>query len=362
MNNKRVKLVLTIAGSVFALVAIVTIFLNYNYRKGIKCLKNADYYNAVEHLKISLGKNRKDFLNTALDSLHNEEIEKNATLFHDTISLIDEYESISEYIYHGMDDDGLTDEEQSAYKIKEKPHLEKIKTTVFKNLESLGVLDDDTFKNTDNYYPEKLDIEFMEKFVELFSFDDLIHSMDSLLPLYFSGDYDEVIQLVAKKFYDSYSEKFISTSVFNLNSEGFYTDNPEAEPLPTSKRNTVYGRFNDASDGNRVYSSKQSFTDSTEVYYYGDFAVTEEITHGYSKGSYGWYGGTFVDEPAHYTTSTSHNVYYKGYRVKSADSTSLPQFQFYISEDGSKFYEYYKSSLDDDYYVEEISIMSSTSE
>lgn len=119
---------------------------------------------------------------------------------------------------------------------------------------------------------------------------------------------------------------------YSENCEGYYTEHPDAEPQSSSTEKTVTGKFNNESDGNSVYSKSKKFNDTSTVQYYGDFAIVKSIIHGYSQGRYEWVNGVFYDEPAHYTTSTSFLLYYKGEYIDLCSSFNLPDLYLIKTE------------------------------
>lgn len=94
---------------------------------------------------------------------------------------------------------------------------------------------------------------------------------------------------------------------------GFYAQHPEAQPQTTTT--TQSGKFNNAEDGNSIYSSSRS----TEhyAYYFGDFAIEYVDGYRYDSGRYEWSNGKFYDEPASWKSYTEHNLFYKGKEISS---------------------------------------------
>ncbi|MBR4726560.1 MAG: hypothetical protein IK080_01590 [Clostridia bacterium] len=225
--------------------------------------------------------------------------------------------------------------------------------------EKLG-LKESSFKYTDNIYSE-ITADFMNEYVQKYSFDKLIYGLSMLEDYltfsfksehtYSFSDIEAKYFVINNDFYNEYKDRFTDTSKYTLNSKGYYTENPNAIPQPSSEQKEVSGKFNNASDGNSVYSRTESFTDTTKVYYYGDFAISETTTHGYDEGTYGWYGGEFIDKPAHFTTNTYYTLYYKGTKTSiDIDSTELPKLNLYLPEDKEWLYIIYESTkYSDDY-------------
>lgn len=223
---------------------------------------------------------------------------------------------------------------------------EEIKNQLAKCAKKLS-LDESYFEYTDNIYSE-ITVDFMDKYVQRYSFDDLIYGLTELkddfgrLPY---TDTDAKFFVVNDDFYNHFKDKFTDSSMYKLNSEGFYTENPDAPPQSWSKQNEVSGKFNNAADGNSVYSQTRTFTDTGRVFYYGDFAIEETMTHGYNKGQYGWRNGEFYDEPAHFTTKTFYTLYFKGRATSiDVDSSKLPKIKIYTSEDEESIYVIYESN------------------
>lgn len=115
------------------------------------------------------------------------------------------------------------------------------------------------------------------------------------------------------------------TSSFDINmkgKDGYYTQNPEANPQPFVKK--VSGDFNDADNGNEVYSSTRQNVGTVE--YYGDFAVLTVKGSAYKSGFYGWRNGEFIDNSPSWESFSYCELYYKGdkwYHLDSEDCVDL---------------------------------------
>ena len=97
---------------------------------------------------------------------------------------------------------------------------------------------------------------------------------------------------------------------------GYYTENPNAEPL--SFEETHSGRFYDRDGTNGRDESK---TDTGVVTYYGDYAILSVTRYVYQKGQYGWRNGIFYDELPSWECRRYCELYYKGEFIQEADST-----------------------------------------
>ncbi|MBE6967946.1 MAG: hypothetical protein E7444_05875 [Ruminococcaceae bacterium] len=95
------------------------------------------------------------------------------------------------------------------------------------------------------------------------------------------------------------------------NSEGYYTEHPDAEPQPFQVSHD--GKFYNSS-GENVHT--QTRTDRGIVEYYGDYAILSATRYNYDEGRYEWSGGKFYDELPSWTTETYFELYYKGTRYK----------------------------------------------
>lgn len=94
---------------------------------------------------------------------------------------------------------------------------------------------------------------------------------------------------------------------------GYYIINPSAQPQSGTKSKT--GKFNNAADGNSIYSSSRD--DVYKARYYGDFAIEHIDGYHYNEGIYKWVGGKFYDVPARWDSYSEDNIYFKGSKLES---------------------------------------------
>lgn len=99
--------------------------------------------------------------------------------------------------------------------------------------------------------------------------------------------------------------------------EGYYTEHPDAEPLPFEE--THDGRFYDANGENGVTESK---TDTGVVEHYGDYAIINITQYQYNRGQYGWENGEFKDVLPSWNKTHTSRLYYKGQEVLGVDFES----------------------------------------
>ena len=99
----------------------------------------------------------------------------------------------------------------------------------------------------------------------------------------------------------------IETITFNKNiKEGYYSNNPNAEPQP----------FVEEENHGRVQT----------VEYYGDFAVATLVSEYYDSGAYEWKNGIFHNRYPGWKTKTSTQLWYKGTGFSDEDVKGVENF------------------------------------
>jgi ribosomal protein L7/L12 len=194
-------------------------------------------------------------------------------------------------------------------------------------------------------YNPKINADVIDAYISQHSIESFIESLGIIQKYYdcadfgyhkcIEGDFDCYCPIAVDLFQalvEVPNIEICHATDYSENCEGYYTEHPDANPHSSSTENTVTGKFNNASDGNSVYSKSKKFNDTSTVQYYGDFAIVKSISHGYSQGRYEWVNGVFYDEPAHYTTSTSFLLYYKGEYIDLCSSFNLPDLYLIKTE------------------------------
>lgn len=148
------------------------------------------------------------------------------------------------------------------------------------------------------YSDKYSDVQFANKYIEMYMYAKENNLIDG-------EAYGIVLNYVIENIMDEADYKDL------IGVEGYYTDNPNADPQPTER--TVSGDFNNQYDGNSIYSSSRTNTVTCE--YFGDFAMAIEEGSRYDGGRYEWVDGKFYDEPAHWVSFTDYELFYKGESV-----------------------------------------------
>lgn len=253
-----------------------------------------------------------------------------STTTQDKVQLFDE-------VCSSIDELFSTDENGLHYAL---PNEDEIYEKIGKDLKTLGLIYDLSNKDivpigeefVEAYLTTHTSEELFENYLKIYNF--ITHTYRDNYGYYTSWDngfhqtaleeclcqrFNNLLEWILQSF--DYSEA-ASFDVNMKGKDGYYTQNPKAEPQPFVKE--VSGDFNDANNGNEVYSSTRQNIGTVE--YYGDFAVLIVEGSTYKSGFYGWRNGEFVDNPPSWESFSYCELYYKGdkwYHLDSEDCVDL---------------------------------------